>query len=47
MEPMLWVYYNGRLEYVVEMLNDPEMLAYMYPNAIYFYCGVELLPLED
>lgn len=44
---MLWVYYWGRLDYVVEDLNDPEALAEKYPDAIYFYAGVILTPLED
>lgn len=44
---LYWVYYQGRLDFVVEQYNDPEALAARYPEAIYFYAGVELLPLED
>lgn len=47
MDEMVWVYYKGKLDYVVEGLNKMNNLADLYPDAIYFYAGVVLAPLED
>lgn len=44
---LIWVYYEGRLTYVIEELNDPMELADMYPDAIYFEAGFAPVPLED
>lgn len=44
---MAWVYFGGKLTYVVEEFNHLTELADMYPDAIYFYAGVTLTPLED
>lgn len=47
MKKMVWVYWKGALTYVVEEFNCIDELADMYPEAIYFYAGVELVPLEE
>lgn len=38
---LVWVYYNDAIEQVKEEFNpDLNMLAGMYPDAIYFYAGL-------
>lgn len=34
---MIWVYYLGAIEQVLEEFNNLDLLADKYPDAIYFY----------
>lgn len=42
-----WVYYKGDVYYVILEFNDITQLVDMYPDAIYFFAGVEPVPLEE
>lgn len=47
-EEMVWCFHNDELKPTnIETESDIDILTSWYPDVIYFYAGVELLPLED